>query len=120
MRAMVVYHGYKVPDAAAKISLTDVNHTLSKVPAALSTVKHLTSLVCHSTWNSTLGDALRNTCMKVPDAAAEISLTDVNIPFPKFLRRSRRPNASCDWFVTPAGTVRLVCPPQCLYGSVPQ
>ncbi|KAG0714288.1 Ribosome biogenesis protein WDR12 [Chionoecetes opilio] len=53
--------GNEVADSAARMALTDVNTT--PFPLPLSAAKRLISRVCRSTWNNTLGDALRITSM---------------------------------------------------------
>ncbi|KAG0710066.1 putative ATP-dependent RNA helicase DDX46 [Chionoecetes opilio] len=53
--------GNEVADSAARMALTDVN-TLP-FPLPLSAAKRLISRVCRSTWNNTIGDALRITSM---------------------------------------------------------
>ncbi|KAG0723761.1 Ribonuclease Z, mitochondrial [Chionoecetes opilio] len=55
------YDGNEVADSAARMALTDVNMT--PFPLPLSAAKRLISRVCRSTWNNTLGDALRITSM---------------------------------------------------------
>ncbi|KAG0714449.1 hypothetical protein GWK47_014121 [Chionoecetes opilio] len=53
--------GNEVADSAARMALTDVNTT--PFPLPLSAAKRLIPRVCRSTWNNTLGDALRITSM---------------------------------------------------------
>ncbi|KAG0727086.1 UPF0587 protein C1orf123 [Chionoecetes opilio] len=53
--------GNEVADSAARMALTDVNTT--PFPLPLSTATLLISRFCRSTWNNTLGDALRITSM---------------------------------------------------------
>ncbi|KAG0721260.1 S-methyl-5'-thioadenosine phosphorylase [Chionoecetes opilio] len=53
--------GNEVADSAARLALTDVNTTPFPLPH--SAAKRLISRVCRSTWNNTLGDALRITSM---------------------------------------------------------
>ncbi|MPC79152.1 hypothetical protein E2C01_073666 [Portunus trituberculatus] len=54
-------HGNEVADTSAKMALSSVN--ISPLPLQVFTVKRLITHVCHSTWNNTLGDALRTTSM---------------------------------------------------------
>ncbi|MPC56948.1 hypothetical protein E2C01_050916 [Portunus trituberculatus] len=54
-------HGNEVADAVAKMALFAVN--ILPLPLPLSTAKRLITGVCHSTWNSTLEDALCTTSM---------------------------------------------------------
>lgn len=53
--------GNEVADTAARMALTAVNTT--PFPLPLSTATSLISRVCHSAWNNSLGNALRNTSM---------------------------------------------------------